>query len=206
MPIEGIATTEGNAQGEVTQPATTPDAAANNTGANQSGAGTQTAQQTTEAQPPQTEAKFTQADVDRIIANRIKAGVKAELKKLSSDGDGNTVEELQRQLSEEKTRTRGIEAREAVQDFLSDPKQKLNVRPENTRAIVKMVMQDIEFDDKGQPTNIKDAIESAKTLAPALFANTPSNINAGAGRNTAAGPTNMNDVIRQMYAGKNSGN
>lgn len=140
------------------------------------------------------------------MAQRLPKAVKAELKKLTSDGEGNTVEELQRQLSEERTRTRGIEAREAVQDFLTDPKHKLNVRPENTRAIVKMVMQDIEFDDKGQPTNIKDAIESAKSLAPALFANTPSNINAGAGRNGAAGPTNMNDVIRQMYAGKNSGN
>jgi hypothetical protein len=193
MPIEGLPT-EGNAQ------APTPDAAVNNTGAANSGTGTQPAQQP-EAQPEPAKT-FTQADVDRIVQNRLKSAVKAELKKLTSDGEGVTVEELQRQLSDERTRTRAIEAREAVQDYLSDPKHKLNVRAENTRAIVKMVMQDIEYDDKGQPTNIKDAIESAKSLAPTLFVNSQSNINAGAGRDAATAPTNMNDFIRQQYAGR----
>jgi len=126
MPIEGLPT-EGQAQGEgqQSQP-NTSDATVNNTGANQSGAATDTAQQNTQAQEP--EKKFSQTDVDRIVQNRLKSAVKAELKKLTQDGEGVTVEELQRQLSEERTRTRAIEAREAVQDYLSDPKHKLNVR------------------------------------------------------------------------------
>lgn len=195
MPIEGIPT-EPNAQAAAQAPVATPDAAANNTGANNSGPGTQPAQQP-EAQPEPAKT-FTQADVDRIVQNRLKSAVKAELKKLTQDGEGVTVEDLQRQLSEERTRTRAIEAREAVQDYLSDPKHKLNVRAENSRAIVKMVMQDIEYDDKGQPTNIKEAIESAKSLAPTLFVNSQSNINEGAGRNAHTGPVNMNDFVRQQ--------
>jgi hypothetical protein len=200
MPIEGLPTDNGNAQGgegaNSQSSANTPDAAANNTAAsNQSGAGTDTAQQT-QAQPT-TEKTFTQADVDRIVQNRLKSAVKAELKKLSQDGDATSVEELQRQLSEERQRTRTIEAREAVQDFLSDPKHKLNIPAQNTRAIVKMVMQDIEYDDSGRPTNIKEAIEDAKLIAPALFANSTSTINAGNGRGSAAAPVNMNDLIRQ---------
>jgi hypothetical protein len=202
MPVEGLPTDNGIAQGgegankTAASTAATPDAAENNTGANaQSGADTDTAQNT---QAQQTKEKtFTQADVDRIVQNRLKSAVKAELKKLTGDGDV-TVDDLQRQLSEERQKTRGIEARESVRDYLSDPKHKLNVNPANVRAIEKLVMPDVEFDDAGKPTNIKDAIENAKTIAPALFANNQSNINANNGRGSNAGPTDMNQWVRSL--------
>lgn len=186
--------TEGNAQapGEQAQPqANTSDATDKNTGANQ-GAGTDAAQN--QAQPEKT---FTQADVDRIVQNRLKSAVKAELKKLTGETEGAaTVEDLQRQLSEEKARTRSFEARETVSDYLNDGRNKLNIRPENIRGIQELVIPRLEYDDDGKVLNLKDAIESAKSIAPALFANNTSTINAGAGR-THATPTNMNDFIRQ---------
>jgi hypothetical protein len=67
-------------------------------------------------------------------------------------------------------------------------------------------MADLEYDKDGNPSNLKDVIESIRSSDPRLFANTASNINANAGRNAQTGPVNMNDVIRQMHAGRNSGN
>lgn len=197
MPIEGIDTTTDSTLQNAEQQ-TTSDATEKTTDAGAAGADTQTAQ-TTEAQKEKT---FTQADVDRIVTNRIKSGVKAELKKLTGEGDGTpTVEELQRQLSEERTSRQTIEAREAVRDYLSDAKHKLNIKAENVAAIMKLVMSDIEFDDKGNPSNLKEAVETAKSLAPALFVNTPASINAGAGRNGAVVGNDMNDWIRRQRAG-----
>ena len=202
MPIEGIepqatpTATTASAASPAT-PATTSDATAQNTDAagQGSGTGTQAAQKPTEAQ---TEKTFTQADVDRIVQNRLKSAVKAELKKLTGEGEGTaTVEELQRQLSEAKTKTQTFEAREAVRDYMSDPENKLNVKPENMRAVEKLVMPDIEFDDSGKPSNLKEVFKAAKSLAPALFANPPASINAGQGRNSTA-PTDMNAFIRRQ--------
>lgn len=188
MPVEGLETTEATAD-------TTSDATAQNTDTQQtSGADTDTAQQT----QAQTEKTFTQADVDRIVANRIKSGVKAELKRLSGDGDDKpNVEELQRQLSETKTRAQQIEARESVRDYLSDPVHKLNVKAENVAAIVKLVIPDLEYDDDGKPANLKEAVNAAKSIAPALFANTPVSINANQGRQGTALSGDMNSFIRQ---------
>ena len=188
MPIEGIEpaapATEANAQ-------PTPDAVAKNTGAEATGTSTPDAKG--EAQPERT---FTQADVDRIVTNRLKTAVKAEIKKLAGEGEGTpTVEELQRQLSETQTRASNYEAREAVRDYLADTNNKLNIRPENARAIEKLVMAEIQFED-GKPSNIKEAVNSVKSFAPALFVNSTSSINAGNGRTNAAAPGDMNSMIR----------
>jgi hypothetical protein len=190
MPDES--TTESTSQ-------TTPDAAVINTGDAATGAGTQTAQQTTEAP---TEKTFTQADVDRIVQNRLKSAVKAELKKLTGEGDGTpTVDELKSQLSEATQKAQALEARQSVRDYLMDPKNKLNVKAENAAAIEKLVMPDVEFDN-GKPSNLKEAIESAKSLAPALFVNVPTSIDANAGRNGQTGdPKDMNKFVRAHSPG-----
>jgi hypothetical protein len=185
MPEES--TTESTSQ-------TTPDAAVINTGDAATGAGTQTAQQTTEAP---TEKTFTQADVDRIVQNRLKSAVKAELKKLTGEGDGTpTVDELKSQLSEATQKAQSLEARQSVRDYLMDPKNKLNIKAENAAAIEKLVMSEIAFED-GKPSNLKEAIESVKSLAPALFVNVPTSIDANAGRNGQVVANNdMNKFIR----------
>lgn len=197
MPIEGLPTE--NAQGGEgantnANPSTnTPDAAVNNTGAAPTGAATQTA--TTEEQP-EPEKKFSQADVDRIVANRIKSGVKAELKKLAGNGEVS-IEDLQRQLSEERTERQKLMARQTARDYLTDPKHKLSVPSDALPEVEELVLARLEYDDDGKPSNLKDVVESLKTRLPRLFANTQSNINANNGRSNAAGPLNMNDFVRQ---------
>jgi hypothetical protein len=190
MPIEGIPahTPETKADAQLTS-----DATVKNTGADVEGTDTQAAQKA----EAHTEKTFTQADVDRIVANRLKTAVKAELKKLTTDDETkDSVEDLTRQLSETKQRAQAIEAREAVRDFLSDPNHKLNVKATSIAAIVKLVTPDLEFDDEGKPTNLKDAVNAAKNLAPDLFANSSASINANNGRVNATPTRGMDALIR----------
>lgn len=190
MPIEGTENTGTTATAETQN---TSDATEQNTEAVNTGAGTEAAQ--TQAQ---TEKTFTQAEVNAMIANRLPKAVKAELKKMGGEGEGQpNVDDLQRQLSDSQTRIRSFEARESVEEYISDGRNKLNVKSENIRGIQEIVIPRLEYDDQGKPTNIKEAIESAKVIAPALFANQQSNINAANGRTSAPTATNMNDFIRQ---------
>jgi hypothetical protein len=204
MPLEGIPTDTANAQGgdgantSASNTANTSDATAQNTGANaNTGAATDTAQQTQAQTEP--DKKFTQADVDRIVTQRLSKAVKAELKKLAGEGEGGpNVEDLQRQLSDYQGKIRGFEARNTVQEYLNDGRNKLNIKPENVRGIEELVIPRLEYDDAGKPNNLKEAIETAKSIAPALFVNTAATINAGNGRNSSAMPTDMNAFIRQQ--------
>jgi len=191
MPIEGIPAHEPTPKADA-QP--TSDVTVKNTGADAEGTDTQAAQK---AEAQKEEKTFTQADVDRIVANRLKTAVKAELKKLTTDDEGKeSVEELTRQLSETRQRAQAIEAREAVRDYLSDPVHKLNVKATSIAAIVKLVTPDLEFDEDGKPTNLKEAVLAAKTLAPDLFANSSASINANNGRNGATPTRGMDALIR----------
>lgn len=194
MPIEGLPVATPAAPA-----AATPDAAVNNTaGVADAGAETQAANQA-EAQKEKT---FTQADVDRIIANRVKSGIKAELKKLGGEGEGAvTLEDLQQQLNDERTARQALEARQSVREYITDAQNQLNVRPENVAAIEELVNGRLQF-EKGKPTNLKEAINAVKSLAPALFTNQPSSINAAEGRKSTADVTNMDSWIRTGFARK----
>lgn len=197
MPIEGLPPTEATppAATPPATPQTTPDAGATNTVAAAPGTGTEPAP--TQATPEKT---FTQADVDRIVQNRLKSAVKAEIKKLTGDGEA-TVEDLQRQLSESQTKMRSFEARESVNEYLTDARHKLNVKPENVRPIQELVIGRLEYGDDGKPTNVKEAVESVKNIAPALFANNPGSIDAGV-RGVVPNGNDMNAIIRGQYAAR----
>ena len=189
--------------GTAAQP--TSDGTAQNTGADNQPGNTDTqAAQSTEAttqqsQQQQTEKTFTQAEVDRIVQNRLKSAVKAELKKLTGETEGQqTVEELQRQLNEQTQKVRSFEARQTIHDHLSDGRNKLNIKPENVRGIEELVLMRLEYDDQGKPANLKEAVDAARSIAPSLFANTPQPIDAGTGRNGAVVGTDMNSFIRRQ--------
>jgi hypothetical protein len=174
---------------------TTTDESVNNTGADTQ-ATTQVTQTETEAQPEKT---FTQADVDRIINDRLKTAgkslVKKELQKLLGDDAPASVEELQRQLSESADTIKNFQVRDAAREYLSDPK--LNIRPENIRAIEKLVLPDLVYEN-GKITNLKEAVDSAKSLAPALFINSTSSFNGNNGRDAKPLPNDMNSFIRSQ--------
>lgn len=195
MPVEGL---EPQTQTD-SNSANTPDAAVNNTDAEntaRSGAATDTAKKEDQAQNE--EKKFTQADLDRHLQTRLKSALKAELKKLSGDGDIASVDELKKQLSETQAKARAYEARESVRDFLSDAENKLNIKAGNIPVIVELVERRLEFDEAtGKPTNLKDAIKAVKALSPDLFANIPASIDA-VRRNGAPVGNDMNAWIRQQ--------
>lgn len=172
----------------------TADEQANNTGAQaqDSGAGTDTAKTDQATQ----EKTFTQAEVDAIIARRLKTAVKSELKKMAGEGEGQvSLEELQTQLSEKETRLRNYEARETINDFVADPKNKISVKPTSLRLFTKAVTDELEFED-GKIANLKEAIEKVKSFAPDLFATSTGSINATAGRNAPAA-VDFNEQLRQ---------
>lgn len=183
---------------------TTSDGTDQNTGAETqlSGTGTQTAQHTeAQTQQQQQERTFTQAEVDRIVANRIKSGIKAELKKLTGEGENTpTIDDLQRQLSEQTQKIRSYEARAVVQEYLGDSRNKLNVKPENFRGIEELVVGRLEYGDDGKPSNLKDAIDAARSIAPALFVNAPQSIDAAQGRNNGGQVvgSDMSSFIRRQ--------
>lgn len=157
---------------------------------------------TAETRPstPQTpkERTFTQKDVDAMFKRRLEAAVKTKLKEMLGDESGNVpdVKELQQQLTDYQQKTRTFEAKEAIRDFMSDNRNKTQVRPESARLVENLVLQKIDFDDTGKPINLKEAIEAVKSEASPLFITATTNINGYTGTTTPA-VVDMNTLIRQ---------
>lgn len=194
MPIEGTENLSNTSDATDKNTATNTNTDTTNTQQGTEAAETQTAS-TTEAQ----DKKFTQADVDRMIKNRIASGVKAELKKLTGDTEGGvTLESLQTELTTLRTENQTLQARTAVRDYLGDAANQLNVPSANIAAIEELVHARLEYSD-GKPSNLKEAVASVKSIAPALFAIQSTNIDAGAGRTATSGPVDMNKFIRGMH-------
>lgn len=167
----------------------TPDAAENNTGGNVgAGAGTDAANN-----QGTTEKTFTQKEVDEMFQKRLGKAVKSELqkelKRITGENENTpTVAELQQKLTDAQTISRAYETKDAIHSFINDGKNKIAARTENMRAIEKLVLAEIEYDDEGQPANLKDAVERVKTEAPTLFVIGNGSINgtSGIGRNVNA--------------------
>lgn len=176
----------------------TSDEAANNTGNSQTGAGTES--QSTQA----TEKTFTQAEVDAMFQKRLSKAVKAELKKLTGETEGSpSVDELTQRATQAETRLREFEAKDSVVDYLSDPKNRVNPRPENMRLITKLVVAELQYDEEGKPSNLKEAIAQIKGEAPQLFVPATGSANGGSGVGTVQtlGDADMTLNIRRL-AGK----
>lgn len=165
-----------------------------NTEAATSDAATETAtptQATDITQTPEFKAALTAAMEKKIP--QLKRQIGKEL--AGEKEDGVTVESLQTQLTATEAKVRSYESRESVEAFLADGRNKLNVKPENVRGIQAIVVPLLEYGEDGKPANLKEAIESAKIIAPALFVNQPASINAANNGSTVTS-TNMNDFIR----------
>lgn len=191
-----------NTNTDTAQAQTTVDEQVNNTGAEaqqDSGVGTQPTEQqkTVHTEVTQTREKtFTQADIDRIVKDRLSKAVKSELRKLTGETEGQpTVSDLQQQLKDTEQRARTFETKEQIRDFLLDSRNKTAVRPENMRSIEKLVFAEVEFDDSGEITNLKEAIDRVRSEAPSLFVTTTTQINGNTGRNQP-GIVDFNEQLR----------
>jgi hypothetical protein len=67
-----------------------------------------------------------------------------------------------------------------------------------TEAIWRIVRHDIEYDDDGQPTNVKRLVEATKREMPELFRSPNGSADGGAGQLGLSAQPNMNDLIREM--------
>lgn len=186
---------------ETTETQTTQDAEVKETGdSNDTGAVTHTETTKTEAHKEKT---FTQAEVDAMFQKRLKTAVKSELKKaIGENSDAPTVEELQRQLAELSGENRSFKANKEITNYFSDAKNKLSVKSIDLAGASELVGKYLEFDEEGSISNLAEAVESAKRLAPSLFANNAPSINAGFGRGKTAAAPDMNDLIRSGFARK----
>jgi hypothetical protein len=196
MPIEGLPTEPAN-NSAVTQ--NTSDATDKNTDVSNTGTATDSAQQNPGTQQDVTETPEFKAALTAAIKDKIPQLKRQVAREFTGEKDGGvTLEELQRQLSERDAKLRAYEAKDEVQKFISNGQNKLNVDPKNIRGIEALVIPQLEYDDNGKPSNLREAFESAKVIAPALFVNSTSNINAHSGNGNATRPGNMNDWIRQQ--------
>jgi hypothetical protein len=71
----------------------------------------------------------------------------------------------------------------------------------NPAAVAALVKGSLEYDKEGNVTNLKEAIETARTLAPELFPKRTGNADGGSRNEGVAGQSrvsqSMNDIIRQ---------
>ena len=174
------------------KPQDPPDAQGKNAGGNDSGAGTDTADKT-----PVDEKKFTQAEVEEMFKKRLSKAVKSELRKLTDGKDPDDkpdANELQRRAEDAETRARALEAKDELFDFVDNPRNKVGLKPESRKLFWKLAKDELEYDDEGKPTNLKEVVSGLKEEAPALFMAAGS-ADAGRGRQTPAN-VNMNQLIR----------
>jgi hypothetical protein len=181
---------------------TTADEQVNNTAAQtDSGAATDTDTQNQVTQPqPKTDvtktAEFKSA-LSKAIEQKIPQLKRQIAKDLTGEGEGlPTVDELQKRVEASDQRANVAEARIEIRDYLFDPKNKTGARAENARAIEKLVLAEIEYDDEGKAANLKQAIETVKSDAPTLFITATTKINGGQGKDQPD-LVDFNEQLRQ---------
>lgn len=141
---------------------------------------TQNADQKTDKPAEETkkdEKTFTQDDLNRYLAKEKKtwekkvADAEAAAKLSEEERRNAEIETLKSQIKER-------DARDAV------TAEAVKVGFKNPNAIFKLVSSDLEYDDKGNISNLSDVLDQAKTDYPELFGEAKPNdsINAGSGK------------------------
>lgn len=160
-----------------------------NTAVDTTGAATQT------AQTEDVEKKFTQAEVDAMFQKRLSKAVKAELKKMGSEeGEQPDVKDLQRGVEEAQRNLRFYQARDQVEDYISDKRNNANIR--NVRAFCRYFKDDFTFNDEGQVTNLKDLYTRAKVETPELLGMVTGSADGAAGNGQSVVGADMNQLLR----------
>lgn len=153
--------------------------------------------ETPAAETPAAET-YTKTDLDKAVAKAIK---EAETKAADAEAKAKLSEDerAKAETAELRTQLRERDARDAVKDEAG----KLGVK--NPSAIYKIVAGDLEFDDKGKVSNLKDVMDTAKTDFPELFDTKPNqSIDGGAGGQNQQIPTDSTAADFQKTGRTNS--
>ncbi len=119
---------------------------------------------------------FTQADINRMLAKERK-----EWEKKTQDAEARAKlseeERTKAEMADLRNQLKERDARDSVTNEATKPGVK------NPRAAYRLVKDDLEFDDKGSISNLKEVFESVKADFPELFgdAKPKEGIDAGAG-------------------------
>lgn len=164
-----------------------------NNGEGTGNAETQTATTTT----TEAERKFTQADLNSFLKRETQRELKKEIARMEverKEKEKPELERLQGELARANASLKERDARDTVIEAVSEKKY----GAKNPRAVYRLVKDDLETDDKGAITNLKDVLNQAKLDYPELFITANASIDGNRGRNAAPGTVDMSDVIRQM--------
>jgi hypothetical protein len=152
------------------------------------------------------EKKFSQSDLDAALArdrqDRRRAQNKVDTpsskkKKEESDDDDGEAERHRKRAEAAEERLRQHDARDKFEDELKAAGFK------NPRKMFKLLKDDLTYDDKGRPDNIKDLIAIARRdyddeLDPEADPKKPKGSADGGAKGGATGKTtSMNDFIRR---------
>lgn len=140
-------------------------------------------------EPPRT---FTQEELDAAIERTRKADSDAAKQK-EADAKLTEDERLKQRAENAETALRTREARDVVERAAKD------AGAANTAKIYRLYKDEIEFDDKGKPSNLKELIATAKREYPEEFGKrSGGSADGGEGRGTGgAAKGSMNDIIRR---------
>lgn len=173
----------------------TADGAGNQvTGEAQTGAATGTAQ--VQAQTDITQTAEFKAALTAAIERKIPQLRKTIAKEVSGEKEGQpSVEELQQRSETAERSLRFFQARDQVEDFISDKKNSANIK--NVRAFCRYFKDDFSFDDEGKVVNLREIYARAKSETPELLGMVTGSIDAAAGTNHAPPTVDMNSAIRR---------
>jgi hypothetical protein len=133
---------------------------------------------------------FTQADLEAAEARGRKAAL-ADAKKKEDAGKLSAEEREKQRADDAESRLRQREARDVLEGAAKD------AGASNPTKLYRLVKDELEFDDKGRPSNLKEVIAQAKRDFPDEFGvkRPPGSADGAAGRSSGTGRS-MNDLIR----------
>lgn len=171
---------------EETAQTTTSDETAQNTGAEtEDTSGTRTG--STE------DRTYTQADLDRLIA-KTKREEKTRYERQIATAQLSEVERLKGENQSLKSTLRSREAERAVFDAVRGAGAD---DPEVVTAWIQAKL-DLQYDDDGRITNLKEVISEARSRIPTRFPKRPGSANGGEGKSGAQSVNqSINDMIRR---------
>lgn len=133
---------------------------------------------------------FTEDDL-RAAEERGRKAARDEAKKKEDEGKLSDAEREKRRADDAESKLREREARDQLEGAVKD------AGASNPAKVYRLIKDELEFDDNGKPTNLKELVARAKREFPDEFGTKrpTGSADGGAGRSSGTGRT-MNDLIR----------
>lgn len=132
---------------------------------------------------------FTEEQVNKIVERRLKK----ERERFEREKDLTEVEKLKAQNAEMAKRLAERDALDTFEQFFS----KKGVK--NIKGLYRALKDDLEFDDKGKVSNLKDLLDEAKETFPEFFLKADGDADGAKGKESKGQTKSFSDVIRRGF-------